>query len=100
MAQCPVLRSVQRVLQNTTRTGQTSTAACSVDIRALSFLPQMICIWLKRFEMIDLLTHGIHLEVRVKVFKGALYGIEPSTRNGKIWPTRERQHRQYLKISC
>ena len=29
--------------------------------------------------------------------KGALYGIELSTRNGKIWPTRERQHRQYLK---
>ena len=23
------------------------------------------------------------------IFKGALYGIEPSTRNGKIWPTRE-----------
>ena len=32
--------------------------------------------------------------------KGALYGIELSTRNSKIWPTRERQHRQYLKISC
>ena len=23
------------------------------------------------------------------IFKGALYGIEPSTRKGKIWPTRE-----------
>ena len=36
----------------------------------------------------------------LRVVKGTLYGIEPSTRNGNIWPTRERQHRQYLKISC
>ena len=34
------------------------------------------------------------------LIKGALYGIELSTQNGNIWPTRERQHRQYLKISC
>ena len=26
--------------------------------------------------------------------------FEPSTRNGNIWPTRKRQHHQYLKISC
>ena len=41
-----------------------------------------------------------HFVITEKSLKGALYGIEPSTRNGKIWPTRERQHRQYLKISC
>ena len=44
-----------------------------------------------------LLTCG---HAQKELIKGALYGIEPSTRNRKIWPTRERQHRQYLKISC
>ena len=39
-------------------------------------------------------------KLKVLLLKGALYGIEPSTRNGNIWPTRERQQRQYLKISC
>ena len=41
-----------------------------------------------------------HLMLTRVSIKEALYGIEPSMRNGKIWPTRERQHRQYLKISC
>ena len=31
-----------------------------------------------------------HLEtLHLILLKGALYGIEPSTRNSKIWPTRE-----------
>ena len=43
----------------------------------------------------------LHITANYSVlFKEALYGIEPSTRNGKIWSTRKRQHRQYLKISC
>ena len=33
-------------------------------------------------------------------FKGALYGIEPSTRNSNIWPTREEAALSVPKISC
>ena len=35
--------------------------------------------------------HILNLDVlgMESLFKGALYGIEPSTCNGKIWPTRE-----------
>ena len=31
-----------------------------------------------------------HCEYICDQFKGALYGIEPSTRNSKIWSTREK----------
>ena len=35
------------------------------------------------------------------VLKGHCMGLNLApTRNGKIWPTHKRQHRQYLKISC
>ena len=51
--------------------------------------------------LLILLRLKVHLLLRQSQrLKGALYGIETSTRNNKIWPTRERQHRQYLKITC
>ena len=42
----------------------------------------------------------VFLIFSLATFKRTLYAIEPSTRNGKIWPTCERQHHQYVKISC
>ena len=46
------------------------------------------------------IRYGLAKRIPDICFKGAMYGIEPFRRNGKIWSTRERQHRQYLKISC
>ena len=59
-----------------------------IEIRQLQVADHCHC----QVEPVSKLTH-CHFQVEplstLSHVKGALYGIEPSTHNGKIWPTRE-----------